>query len=122
VTQRRSFSFGIAPRSKFRNANNANKLRAAASPRRGVATMRVKKRGCATLLTNLKIKTVLQFVSRVAQPRFLTPRDHDAPTRISATRNLLALLAFSDLLRHAIPNQIRFTASRGNEFTPSLAL
>jgi hypothetical protein len=50
------------------------------------------------MLTNPKIKTVLKFVSRVAQPRFLTPRDRDV-----VERNLLALLAFLHLLRYAIP-------------------
>jgi hypothetical protein len=47
--------------------------------------------------TKFKIETVLQFVSRVAQPRFLTRRDRDAAAR------LRDLLAFQDLLRDAIP-------------------
>jgi hypothetical protein len=64
-----------------------------------------------------EVKTVLDFVSRVAQPRFLTPRDRDA-----AALNLLALLAFRDSLRGAIPNQTREVVLRGNESTSSLAL
>jgi hypothetical protein len=47
-----------------------------------------------TVLTTAEVKTVLTFVSRVAQPRFLTRRDRDA---VAQFVSIVSILRFTPL-------------------------
>jgi hypothetical protein len=74
-----------------------------------------------TLLTNAEIKTVLNLLAESRNRVFLCRVIATRQRGCADARNLLALLAFLDLLRDAIPKPNRVATVTGKEVTPSLA-